>query len=91
LGLAGFLGVHHGLHAVAEAELEQDAGDVRLHGPFAHDKFACDLGVGEPARDEAEDFPLALGQLVERRKPLAPARSVGIRMSIRLPASKSSP
>ena len=56
---------HHGLHPVAEAELLEDVGDVRLHGGLADVELGADLRVGQPSRDQPEDLQLALGQLVE--------------------------
>src|SRR5660398_214574 len=50
---------------VAQAELLEDVRDVRLHRVLAHDERRCDLGVGEPTRDEAQDLDLAHRQRLE--------------------------
>src|SRR5215208_249382 len=42
---AGFVGHDDSLHAVANAELGQDALDVRLDGGLAEDEFLGDLAV----------------------------------------------
>ena len=64
LGEARLVGEHHGLDAVAQAQLHQHARDVGLDRRLGHDQLGGDLRVGEPARDQAEDLLLALGQLV---------------------------
>jgi N-acetylglutamate synthase-like GNAT family acetyltransferase len=50
---ADAVGQDHRLDAVAEVELGQDAGDVRLHGFGADDEGGRDLGVGEAGRDQS--------------------------------------
>ncbi len=50
-----FVGVHDRLHAVAEVELREDGGDVRLHRRRLDDELGGDLGVGEAAREQRED------------------------------------
>src|SRR5207249_6402871 len=39
----GLVGVDHGLHAVAQVELLEDASDVRLRGCRADDEWLADL------------------------------------------------
>ena len=56
---------HDRLDAVAELELLEDVRDVRLHGGLADEELPADLGVREPAGDQAEHLELALRQLVE--------------------------
>ena len=42
----GAVGVDDGLHAVAQAELGEDAGDVGFDCLVAEEQFRGDLGVG---------------------------------------------
>ncbi len=49
---AGFVGDHDGLGAVAQVELLEEVGDVRLDGVLADDERCGDLAVGEAAGDE---------------------------------------
>src|SRR4029077_18145687 len=56
---------HDRLDAVAEFELLEDMRDVRLDGGVADVELAPDLRVREARSDEAEDLPLARGELVE--------------------------
>jgi len=60
---AALVGVDHCLDAVAEAELLQDVGDVRLRRRLADDELLADLGVR-----------LSSGGASFSMKPLAPAR-----------------
>ena len=60
-------GVDDQLHPVAQAQLRQDAADVRLHGRLAEKLPRRDLAVAQPARRQEEDVPLARG---ERREGL---------------------
>ena len=53
------------LHSVARAEFHQDPGDVRLGGEWTEVKRLGDFGVGQARRDEAEDFSLAVRELVQ--------------------------
>lgn len=55
------------MDAVAEIELVEHAGNVGLDRQGRKDELFSDLGVGEAARDEAEDLPLAGGELVDPR------------------------
>ena len=71
----GLVGEHHGLHTVAEAELLEDVGDVRLHRGLADVELGADLRVGQPAGDQAEHLHLALGQLVEVSWPGGPGHA----------------
>ena len=57
---------HDRLHAVAQAELAEDAGDVRLDRVLADDELGCDLGVRESPGEQPEHLELAGGELVER-------------------------
>jgi hypothetical protein len=50
---------------VAEAELQQDAGNVRLDGVLVDEKGGRDLGVGLAARDLTEHFGFAFGECAE--------------------------
>jgi signal transduction histidine kinase len=70
---SGLVGEHDRLHAVAQAELGQDARDVRLDRVLGEDQLGCDLGVGEPARDKAKDLDLALCELGEHGRLAATA------------------
>src|SRR6185437_8579862 len=58
LGDAAFVREDHRLDAVAQAELRQDALDVRLHGRLLDDERRRDLAVREAARDQAEHLAL---------------------------------
>ena len=60
---SAFVGEHHRLGAVAQPELGEDAGDVRLDRRVADDQLGGDLGVGEPARQLDEHLGLARGEL----------------------------
>src|SRR5215831_5474312 len=55
-------GRDHGLHAVADAELSEDAREVRLDRRLAEVEVRAELGVREPAGEQGEDLELALGQ-----------------------------
>ena len=46
----GLVGEHDGLDAVAQVELLEDVGDVRLDGRLADEQLLPDLGVREAAR-----------------------------------------
>ena len=59
---ARFVGEHDGLHAVAQAELHQDACDVRLHGRLGDEELLRDLGVRESAGEKTEDLVLTFGE-----------------------------
>src|SRR5436309_2823991 len=63
---AALVRVDHRLHAVADAELLEDARDVRLGGRLADHEPLADLGVGQPAGEQVEDLALAWGQVVDR-------------------------
>jgi len=62
---ADAVGEDHGLDAVAEVELHQDAGHVGLDGLRADHQGGRDLGVGQPGRDQAQDLQLARRQRVD--------------------------
>jgi hypothetical protein len=53
------------LYAIAQVELLEDVGDVRLDGGLADVELLGDLSVGESVGDEPEDLQLARGELVE--------------------------
>jgi hypothetical protein len=55
----------HCLHAVAQAELHEDALDVCLDRRLLDHERRGDLAVREPAGDELEDFELARGEVVQ--------------------------
>jgi hypothetical protein len=61
----GFVGEHHGLRAVVEAELGEDARDMGLDGRVADDQLGSDLGVGQAAGQLSQDVDLARCQLRE--------------------------
>jgi len=65
---AGLVSVDHALDAVAQVELLEDAGDVRLRRCFANDELFADLRVRHPAREQAEYFLLAGCQLGDGRR-----------------------
>jgi signal transduction histidine kinase len=50
---------HDGLNAIAEAELGEDPRDVRLYRRLTEVQRFRDFGVGESARDVAQDVELA--------------------------------
>jgi hypothetical protein len=54
------------LDPVAEAEFEEDSGDVGLDRGFADVELVGDLGVGEAAGDQAQDLAFAVGQVGEQ-------------------------
>src|SRR6185437_1849648 len=58
---AVFVGVDGDLHAVAQAEPGEDAGDVAFDGCLAEVEAGRDLGVRQPCRDKPHHlaFPLA--------------------------------
>jgi hypothetical protein len=63
---SGLVADESGLDATPGAELGKHRCHVVLHGLLGEKQTLTDLGVGEPLRDEIEDFPFAFGQLVER-------------------------
>ncbi|TWD83228.1 low temperature requirement protein LtrA [Kribbella amoyensis] len=74
---AALVGEDDRLDAVAETEFEQDPGDVRLHGGLADEQLGRDLGVGEAARDQAQDLPFALGQVGHQVRPVDALAAAG--------------
>jgi hypothetical protein len=58
------VGEHHGLDAVAQAELHQDASDMASDRRFLDDELYGDLAVREPTRDLQQYLALAQGSLV---------------------------
>ena len=62
---SGFVGEYDCLDAVADAELAEYPGHVRLDGGLAEEQPVSDLGVRQPAGDQLQDVELALGQLGE--------------------------
>ena len=54
------------LHAVTQAELGEDAADVRLHRGLAHELARGDLGVAQAGGDGRENVALALAEGAER-------------------------
>ena len=63
-----FVREHDGLDPVAQIELLEDVRDVRLDGRIADVELLADLGVREPAGDQAKHVELALCQLFELRR-----------------------
>src|SRR5215472_8313891 len=63
------------LHPVAQLQLVEDAGDVRLDGALADEEPVGDLRVREPRGDQRQHLPLALRQLLEHAR-VATARWV---------------
>ena len=55
----GLVGGDDRLGPVAQAQLAEDAGDVRLDRVLAHDQLAGDLRVRQAARDQPQDLDLA--------------------------------
>src|SRR3984885_15436046 len=72
---ARLVGVNNRLNAVAEAELLQDAGDMRLGGRLADHEPVADLRIGQATGQQAEHFALA-GREVGKggRRPSLPGR-----------------
>src|SRR3954452_23138223 len=64
------VGEDDGLHAVAEVQLLQDVGDVRLDRRLADVELLADLRVREPGGDEPQDLALARGELVDALRAL---------------------
>ena len=52
---AGLVGGHHGLRPIADVQLHQDVPDVSLDGRLADREVPRDLGIREPARDQAQN------------------------------------
>ena len=65
------VGEHDRRGPVADAELAEDAADVRLHGRLGDVQACRDLAVRRPARDQPQDVALTLGQELEPRRPRA--------------------
>src|SRR3954465_4719910 len=63
------------LEAVGEVERLEDVSDVRLDGGVTDEQLLGDLGVGEAACDQLEDFEFALGEVVQLLGPLTPRRA----------------
>jgi hypothetical protein len=59
------MGQHDRLDAVAEIQLLQDVRDVGLDRCVADVELLCDLRIRVALRDQPQDLPLAVGQLVE--------------------------
>ena len=62
------VGVDHGLHAVAQAELAEQVGDVGLDRRLGDDERLGDLGVAR-ARRRASAAPAARGRSARRARP----------------------
>src|ERR1700737_715239 len=62
LDQADLVGEDHRLDTIAEPQLVEHVGDVRLDGGFADLQLASDLGIGEAAAQQAHYFLLALRQ-----------------------------
>src|SRR3954468_5378938 len=75
VGEACLVGEDDGLDAVAEVELLEDVSDVRLDGGVTDEQLLGDLGVGEAACDQLEDFEFALVEVVQLLGPLTPRRA----------------
>jgi len=58
---AGLVGQDDRLDAVAQAQLGQNAADVRLHGRLGDEQALGDLRVGQPGGHLDKDLPLPLG------------------------------
>ena len=67
------------LDPVAERELVQEAGDVRLDSRGGDDELVGDLTVGQPTGDEAEDVELAGAEFAERSRMIGARRPMGVR------------
>src|SRR4051794_16389072 len=59
------VGVDDRLHAVAQAELAEQVGDMALDGCLGDDEHFGDLAVRQSSGEHAQDLALALGQLRE--------------------------
>jgi len=59
------VGEHDHLHAVAQPELAQRAGDVCLDRRLGDKQRCGDLGVAQPGGDVLQYFVLPLGQVVQ--------------------------
>src|SRR6266498_1190303 len=60
------VGGNHRLDAIPHAELAQDCRYMRLHRRLAEVQPRSELGVREPAREESQDLPFAVCELLER-------------------------
>src|SRR5215211_9426852 len=65
LDQTAFVGEHHKLGAVTQAELGEDARHVRLDGRRADEELAGDLGVARPAGDGHHHLALPVGEALE--------------------------
>ena len=70
---AGLVGEHHGLGAVAQGQLHEDAAHVGLGGLLGDHQMLADLRVRQAAGDERQHLRLARGELAQRRRPARPA------------------
>ena len=62
LGQSILVGEDDGLDPVAQVQLGQGVGDVRLDRGLAEEEFLGDLAVGQAARHEREDLAFAVGE-----------------------------
>ena len=60
------VGEHHGLDTVAEAELGEQAGDMRFDRGLCDEERGRDLGVRQPGGEQPEYLDLSRGQQGER-------------------------
>ena len=58
---AGFVGVDHGLDAVAQAELAEQVSDVGLDRGLGQEQGGGDFGVGEAGGEHPQHLLLAVG------------------------------
>ena len=59
------------LHSIAgggtaggDPDLAKNRGQVGVDGAAADDEVFCDLGIGEPLRQQTQDFDFAGGQVI---------------------------
>src|SRR5436305_1205705 len=69
-----FVGEDDGLDAVAQRELSEQAGDVRLDRGWLDDELGGDLRVRESAGEQAQDVKLAAGEQAKRGRRRGGAR-----------------
>ena len=65
LNKASVIGGNDSLNAVSDAELAEHRRDMCLDRGLAEVELAGEFGVGKAAGDQAEDLPLALGEVGE--------------------------
>ena len=69
------VGEHHGLYAVAHAELAENACHVRLDGSLGEEQLLPDLQIGQATREQPQHLELPATCLPTRRSEHRASRS----------------